>query len=191
MNAPPTREAVVTPVDLARTEDFAFGSARVRPSAREIDIGGRTERLQPRVMQVLTALARARGAVVSRDDLIEACWEGLAVGEDAINRVIGKLRRLAELAPDAFTIETVSKVGYRLIVDPPTRHHDPNGEGALADLAEVGAPAPGDAARGRPAPILAALRGWRTRIGPRGLIAVGVAILVAALALGAMVISGP
>ncbi|WP_297695100.1 hypothetical protein, partial [Phenylobacterium sp.] len=42
--------------------------------------------LEPRVMQVLVALARERGEIVSRDDLIASCWAGRIVGEDAINR---------------------------------------------------------------------------------------------------------
>ena len=44
-------------------------------------------------MQVLVALAAADGAIVGRDDLTRRCWEGRVVGEDAINRVISRLRR--------------------------------------------------------------------------------------------------
>ena len=65
-------------------------------------------------MQVLAALARMQDRVVSRDDLIEACWGGRIVGEDAINRCIGRLRRLAENVDGSFAIETVARVGYRL-----------------------------------------------------------------------------
>jgi Tol biopolymer transport system component len=68
-------------------------------------------------MQVLTALADARNAVVSRDHLIQACWNGRIVGDDAINRCIGKVRKLATLTdPPAFTVETVPRVGYRLLL---------------------------------------------------------------------------
>jgi len=65
-------------------------------------------------MQVLVALARAQGAVVSRDALIESCWDGRIVGEDAINRCMGRLRKLAQVSGNAFSIETVSRIGYRL-----------------------------------------------------------------------------
>jgi hypothetical protein len=51
-------------------------------------------------MQVLVALAQAQGAVVSRDSLIARCWEGGYVGEDAINRAIWRLRKLAESGGD-------------------------------------------------------------------------------------------
>jgi Tol biopolymer transport system component len=64
-------------------------------------------------MQVLVALFQANGHVVSRDELIVRCWEGRIVGEDAINRAIGRLRRLSE-ADSGFQIETIPRVGYRL-----------------------------------------------------------------------------
>jgi adenylate cyclase len=71
--------------------------------------------LQPRIMQVLVALARAEGRIVSRDELFAACWPGVTVGEDALVRVIGQLRRLASgLGAGAFALETIAKVGYRL-----------------------------------------------------------------------------
>ncbi|MEZ0243991.1 MAG: hypothetical protein ACAH11_11495, partial [Sphingomonas sp.] len=44
------------------------------------------------------------------------CWEGRIVGEDAINRVISRLRRSAGECGGAFRIETVNKVGYRLVL---------------------------------------------------------------------------
>jgi DNA-binding winged helix-turn-helix (wHTH) protein len=102
------------PVRLAREPDFRLGAMTIRPSLCEVSIRGGRERLQPRVMQVLVALARAEDRVVSRDALIESCWGGRIVGEDAINRCIGRLRRLAETCEDGFSIETLARVGYRL-----------------------------------------------------------------------------
>jgi len=103
------------PIDLAREADLRLGSALVRPSLSEVVAAGQTIRLQPRVMQVLVALARANGDVVSRDELLASCWGGLAIGDDAINRCIGRLRRLSEdEAPGAFTIGTLPRIGYRL-----------------------------------------------------------------------------
>jgi len=104
------------PVRLAREHDFRLGALTVRPSLCEVSTGANRERLQPRVMQVLVALARAEDRVVSRDALIESCWGGRIVGEDAINRCIGQLRRLAETRDDSFSIETLARVGYRLSV---------------------------------------------------------------------------
>ena len=103
------------PIDLGRESDFTLGVANIHPSISEVAVGAERIRLQPRVMQVLVALARAEGEAVSRDDLIASCWGGLAIGDDAINRCIGRLRRLSETeAPGAFTIETLPRIGYRL-----------------------------------------------------------------------------
>jgi adenylate cyclase len=111
------------PIDLAREADLRLGSALVRPSSSEVVAAGQTIRLQPRVMQVLVALARAEGEVVSRDEMLASCWGGLAIGDDAINRCIGRLRRLSEEeAPGVFTIGTLPRIGYRLS---PVAERDP------------------------------------------------------------------
>jgi tetratricopeptide (TPR) repeat protein len=107
----------------------------VFPSTRELKRGDTTETLEPRVMQVLVALSRAQGAVVSRDDLIASCWDGRIVGDNAIQRTISRLRDVAEgIGSSCFRLETVSKVGYRLLeieqataagFDPPAPPLDP------------------------------------------------------------------
>ncbi len=104
-------------IDLAAVPDFVLGALRVQPSMRRVSSGGREESVEPRVMQALIALAEAGETVVSRDALIDRCWGGRIVGDDAINRCIAKVRRLANIAePPAFIVETVSKVGYVLVV---------------------------------------------------------------------------
>ena len=102
-------------IDLAQEADFALGSLRVRPARCEVERNGVSRTFQRRVMQVLVALARARGSVVSQDDLVARCWRGLSVSDDAIYRCISKLRKLAADYPDApFAIEAIPGVGYRL-----------------------------------------------------------------------------
>ncbi len=105
------------PIDLAHEAAFALGSLVVAPPTRQIrHDDGREEVLEPRVMQVLVALVQAEGAIVTRSELTERCWEGRIVGEDAINRVISRLRKLADgIGRDALRLETVTKVGYRLV----------------------------------------------------------------------------
>jgi TolB-like protein/DNA-binding winged helix-turn-helix (wHTH) protein/Flp pilus assembly protein TadD len=104
-------------IELAHTVPFRLGSMVIEPGLRQaVDAEGISETLEPRVMQVLVALAMANGGIVSRDDLVRQCWEGRIVGDDSINRVIGRLRRLAEeKGRGEFHIETITKVGYRLI----------------------------------------------------------------------------
>jgi TolB-like protein/tetratricopeptide (TPR) repeat protein len=105
-------------IELAREQAFRLGSLEVDPPRRRVSLDdGREEILEPRVMQVLVALSKADGRIVSRDELLESCWRGVVVGEDALNRVIGRVRRLSEgLGAGFFSIETITKVGYRLAV---------------------------------------------------------------------------
>src|SRR5690242_4156317 len=96
--------------------DFDLGGLRVSPARREVRMGERRLELEPKVAQVLIALATARSEVVSRDRLIEQCWDGRIVGDDALNRCIVALRHLAkEFSPEPFAIETVPRVGYCLV----------------------------------------------------------------------------
>lgn len=105
----------LTPIVLAHEKAFAIGEARFRPATREVLFAGETNVIEPRVMQLLVALHRANGDVVSKDDLARLCWEGRIVGEDAINRVVSRLRAVCEKqAGGQLRIETITKVGYRM-----------------------------------------------------------------------------
>jgi DNA-binding winged helix-turn-helix (wHTH) protein/tetratricopeptide (TPR) repeat protein len=101
------------PIVLAHEPTFELAGLEVRPQSLEAIFQGRSEALEPRVMQVLVALARCRGEMVSRNDLIQACWGGRVVGDDAINRCIARIRKLAKLA-GGFEVQTVPRVGFRL-----------------------------------------------------------------------------
>ena len=105
-------------IDLGQEQDFQLGELTVRPSLRQVaDRAGRSEVVEPRVMQVLVALARASGDILTREALTVLCWEGRIVGEDAINRVMSRLRRLTQgIGDGSFRIETITKVGYRLVL---------------------------------------------------------------------------
>jgi DNA-binding winged helix-turn-helix (wHTH) protein/tetratricopeptide (TPR) repeat protein len=108
------KPASVGIIALAARDDFWLDEVRVRPSLRTIEGPRGTAKAEPRVMQVLVALADAGGRVLSREDLLHCCWEGRIVGDDAINRAIAEVRRIAAAAGAAFEVETVPRIGYRL-----------------------------------------------------------------------------
>jgi DNA-binding winged helix-turn-helix (wHTH) protein/tetratricopeptide (TPR) repeat protein len=158
-------------VDLSREPDFTIGELLVSPSMCRVRAAGKEERVEPQVMAVIVALARAQGRTVSRDRLVEACWEGRIVTDDAVNRVVAKARKLARcIDPPAFSIETTTKVGFRLTPIPAVR---PREEQRIS--------------------VAAAVRQWCARLGRRGrgLVAAGVVILVGALALAATLFGWP
>ena len=110
-------EEPLAPVELARERPVAVGDLVFEPALRRVvHADGREEFLEPRVMQVLVALLSADGRILTRDDLQARCWRGVVVGEDAITRALGRLRRLSETrGHNHFRIETITKVGYRLV----------------------------------------------------------------------------
>lgn len=98
---------------LADHDDLILGSMSLRPSTCELVHPAGIETVEPQVMRVLLALARQPGRVLSRDAIVDQAWDGRAVSEDAINRVLSRLRRLSDVT-GAFRLSTIRKVGYRL-----------------------------------------------------------------------------
>lgn len=104
-------------IRLSREPAFELGAVMVHPATRQIVRNGLSETLEPRIMQVLVALAQSEGEILGHDDLIERCWEGRIVGENAIHRAVSKVRDLGlNFGGGSFAIETITKVGYRMSV---------------------------------------------------------------------------
>ena len=88
----------------------------VDPTTNQLDHAGTTVRMEPKVMELLVALARRPGQVVSREDLLASVWPGVVVGDDALTQSVIKLRKaLGDKSRSPAYIETISKRGYRLI----------------------------------------------------------------------------
>ncbi len=100
-------------------DPFALGELMINPAALELSREGRTIRVKPMVMRILTVLAETCGAPVRRDDLVELVWGGAFVTDDAVNQGVSRLRRALEDvgASPAVHVETLPKVGYRLRAD--------------------------------------------------------------------------
>ncbi len=103
-------------IDLARRPDFRLGQLLFVPSACCVVTAGQERRIQRRVMEVMVTLADMANRTVARDALIRRCWGQRVVGDDAVNRIIAKVRDLARgLEPAPFVLETIPKVGFRLV----------------------------------------------------------------------------
>src|SRR5437763_467684 len=90
------------PIRLSDESDFLIGNLDVRPSLREVQWNGHKELLEPRVMQVLVALACAKESVVSRDELIEGAGKAASsarLRSTAASRNCGNCRNRAAPAP--------------------------------------------------------------------------------------------
>ncbi|WP_118857579.1 winged helix-turn-helix domain-containing protein [Sphingomonas mesophila] len=105
---------MLRPDDLVGLDDFTLGNLTVSPSRRSVVSGDRSLAVEPRVMQVLVLLARAKGEVVTRQHLFDQVWGGVPVGEDSLNRAVGGVRKAIALDPDNLELETIPRTGYRL-----------------------------------------------------------------------------
>lgn len=125
---------------LAHEPDFDLGALRVSPSTCRVIAGTEEVRIEAQTMAVLVALAQASGATVTREALIAACWQGRVVSDDAVARAIAKVRALARNGnPTPFVLETVPKVGYRLVASDLSRVD--GDAGAVAGSAAANPPA--------------------------------------------------
>jgi Tol biopolymer transport system component/DNA-binding winged helix-turn-helix (wHTH) protein len=99
--------------------DFRLAGRLVRPALNRVVRAEATLQLEPKIMQVLLALAERPGEVVTRERLFQEVWEGGYVTEDVLTRAVGELRRVFEDDPGKpRVIETIRKTGYRLLAAP-------------------------------------------------------------------------
>jgi DNA-binding winged helix-turn-helix (wHTH) protein/TolB-like protein/cytochrome c-type biogenesis protein CcmH/NrfG len=92
------------------------GEWAVAPELNQISRTDECVRLEPKAIELLVFLARRAGDVVSREDLLDALWPGVVVGDNALTQVVAKLRKaLGDTARQPAYIESISKRGYRLI----------------------------------------------------------------------------
>lgn len=109
----------LTPTDAPawrRVSPLSIGAYAVHPASNEIVGPAGLRRLRPRLMQVLLRLAASPGEVVPRQTLLDDVWPRRAVADEVLSRTIAELRiALADDAREARYIETIPKVGYRLI----------------------------------------------------------------------------
>ncbi|HSF16407.1 MAG TPA: response regulator transcription factor [Vicinamibacteria bacterium] len=108
----------------SRAGDFApgFGDVTWDIASRTVRRAGEIVELAPKEFDLLMALVGARGAVVSRNDLLRTVWGYSAeVVSRTVDTHIAELRRKLEDDPSAPRhILTVRKAGYR-IASCPTR----------------------------------------------------------------------
>jgi DNA-binding winged helix-turn-helix (wHTH) protein len=99
-----------------RSPDFHLGGWFVQPSLNVIGQAGTVRHLEPQVMDLLAFLASAGGRVVSKDDIIDAVWQGRFIADATLTRSIADLRRALgdDQQPHQY-IETIPKRGYRLV----------------------------------------------------------------------------
>jgi two-component system, OmpR family, alkaline phosphatase synthesis response regulator PhoP len=93
------------------------GDLRIDPRRREATVGDRRLDLRAREFDLLAALARDPGVVLSRDALLEDVWGTDFPGETrTVDVHVAEVRK--KLGQDGPAVETIRGVGYRLVPPP-------------------------------------------------------------------------
>jgi DNA-binding response OmpR family regulator len=91
---------------------LVHGDLRLDPAQRVAVRAGRRLTLSPKEFGVLEVLLRARGAVVSAEELLDRVWDEMA--DPFTNTVKVTVSRLRAKLGDPPLIETIAQAGYRI-----------------------------------------------------------------------------
>jgi DNA-binding winged helix-turn-helix (wHTH) protein/Tfp pilus assembly protein PilF len=115
-------------------ERYAFGSYVLEIDERRLTEHGRPVSLPPKAYDVLVALVRRPGQLVTKRELLDAVWPDAFVEEGILTVHMSALRKaLNDLVQPPRVIETVRRSGYRFIASVSNAgSHPPRGRsGAL------------------------------------------------------------
>jgi DNA-binding winged helix-turn-helix (wHTH) protein/predicted ATPase len=96
---------------------FAFGAFRFDARTGQLWRDGSEVKFTPRAAAVLLTLAERAQELVTKQELVDRVWGGMAVGDDALTSCIQELRgALGDDARNPHIIETRHRRGYRLMI---------------------------------------------------------------------------
>lgn len=95
---------------------LAFGEHVLDPDRRELMRGADQIAVEPQVFDVLLYLIQNRDKVVTKDDLIEAVWNGRIVSESTLtSRVTAARKAIADSGEQQALIKTYPRRGFRFV----------------------------------------------------------------------------
>ena len=95
---------------------FQFAGYSVDVDRRELRHGAELIDIGPQVFDLLVYLIRNRDRVVSKDDLLDAVWDGRIVSESTITSRINAVRHaIGDTGADQTLIKTIARKGFRFI----------------------------------------------------------------------------
>jgi predicted ATPase/DNA-binding winged helix-turn-helix (wHTH) protein len=92
---------------------YEAGPLEIDSGKRELRARGIPVPIGDRAFEIIQALARSAGELVTKDDLMGRVWPGAVVGEATIQVHISAIRKA--LGPDRAMLKTTSGRGYRLL----------------------------------------------------------------------------
>ena len=92
---------------------FRFGDFVLVPGERLLLRDGKPVALTGKAFDLLVALVRQAGHLLTKDELLQAVWPGVVVEEVNLSVNVSALRKVLGAAPEGEWIETVPRQGYR------------------------------------------------------------------------------
>jgi predicted ATPase/DNA-binding winged helix-turn-helix (wHTH) protein len=106
-------EIMMTTTLYRKGAEFSFGDTTVVPSRRELIHSGEHVAVGDRAFDILLLLLDRRGAVVSKDQIMQIVWPQRVIGENTLESQMSDLRRA--LRNDRGAIRTISGRGYQFV----------------------------------------------------------------------------
>ena len=95
---------------------FRFDEFEIDLGQQELRRSGEVVRIEPQVFELLVYLVRNSSRIVSKEELIEAVWQGRAISEAALSSCVSAARRaIGDSGKDQRRIRTASKRGFRFV----------------------------------------------------------------------------
>ena len=95
---------------------YLFADCELDCERRELRRGGTAVHLEPQVFDVLVHLVQSHDRVVTKDELLQAVWNGRVVSEDALTSRIGAVRRaIGDTGERQQLLRTVPRRGFRFV----------------------------------------------------------------------------
>jgi len=96
--------------------DFRFDEFEIDLGQQELRRSGQVVRIEPQVFELLVYLVRNSNRIVSKEELIEAVWQGRVISEAALSSCVSAARRaIGDSGKDQLRIRTASKRGFRFV----------------------------------------------------------------------------
>src|SRR5262252_9509981 len=92
---------------------FVFEPFELDAARRRLTVSGEPAAMSDRQLDILLVLVARAGEIVSKDDLLQAGWKDVAVGDNSLEQAISGLRRVLGGSTGVSYIETVPRRGYR------------------------------------------------------------------------------
>ncbi len=119
---------------------FVFGAFEIDEARFELRRAGEPVHVQPKVLDLIVYLAAHRERVVTKDELLETVWKGVAVTEASLIQAISLARRAVDDTPtEQRVIRTVRNKGFQFVAQPgsQTRTREAPVERRRADVAGI------------------------------------------------------